>query len=66
MQDAVIPHLDTSMNFFKLSLMEPDFGNNIIYSVKKEKKKELHRTQGFFSFDCYLKEIWLIVNDSKL
>lgn len=39
MQDAVIPHLDTSMNFFKLSLMEPDFGNNIIYSVKKEKKK---------------------------
>lgn len=38
MQDAVIPHLDTSMNFFKLSLIEADSGNNIIYSVKKEKK----------------------------
>lgn len=31
------PHLDLSMNYFKLPLTEFDFGNNTSYNVKREK-----------------------------
>lgn len=42
MWDAVIPHLDLSMNFLKLSFTESAFGNNTIYNIKKEKWTAIH------------------------
>lgn len=40
MWDAVIPHLDLSMNFLKLSFTESAFGNNTIYNIKKKKNEQ--------------------------
>lgn len=49
MWDAIIFHLDPSMNFFfKFPLTEFDFGDNIIPSVKREECIQFYKTRDFF------------------
>ena len=42
------PSFGSKHEFFLLPLTEFDFGNNIIYSVKREKCVGLHKIQDFF------------------